>query len=139
MVRTADFRASALDLLRHNSRGMPYIAAGMLIEEAVNLDHALEAWANSLPQEWLYNVYTLSRISPEHEVFQDGVGYSFATWGHTAVWARYQAVHLLVTSLHIQLRSSLEPETHHMPSFSANIEPYRKRIAFLATDLCRTT
>ncbi|KAE9375375.1 hypothetical protein N431DRAFT_333214 [Stipitochalara longipes BDJ] len=135
LIRVAALRSKSLNLFRQKNLGRLLQADRTdVVAEAQNLDVALASWPQDLPEDWRFSTHCIEEYSdtrnPAH-LYSDSV-HSYTTHGHAAVWMRFMAVRLIVSSILIKLLSALLPKT----SINEQIGTLHQNLNLLATDMC---
>jgi hypothetical protein len=106
------------------------------VTEAQNLNDALACWVQDLPGEWQFSTHCIEAFSEttSSDFWYNDTVYSYTTHGHAAVWIRFLAVRIIVSSILLKLLSALPQE----PTISKQVESMQQLINLLATDMCCT-
>lgn len=135
LVRIAALRSKSLKLFRQkNVNHLLRMNKADVVEEAQNLDTALGSWAQNLPEKWRFSTQCLEQCSDTMNsgfLYNDTV-HSYTTHGHAAVWLRFLAVRLIVSSILIKLHSALPQKQ----PIIEQIETLQQSANHLATDVC---
>ncbi|KAI2609212.1 hypothetical protein GGR54DRAFT_389078 [Hypoxylon sp. NC1633] len=134
MVRVAALRARSLCLFlpkSHRFSDQPH--PGDIAAEARELSTALDSWSQDIPDDWNFS----TRPDPTPGLTFDGLAHVYANYGHTAVWSRYRAVHMVVNSIRKRALTRLEQCSAQAVSAKLEQDICLEKTALLATDLCR--
>ncbi|KAI0846957.1 hypothetical protein F5Y00DRAFT_126682 [Daldinia vernicosa] len=135
MVRVAALRERSLCLfLPKSARFSTQPHPGDLAAEARSLDAALEVWSAALPEDWRFT--TRSDSTPDFTF--DGVIHVYATYGHAAIWCRYNAIRLIVNSIRNRALSVMAQCSSQMLSVAPEQDICLGKTTSLGTDLCRS-
>jgi hypothetical protein len=134
-IQTAALRSKSLKLFRQkNVSRFLQTNRTYIVAEAQNLNNALACWVQDLPGEWQFSTHcieTFSETTSSDFLYNDTV-YSYTTHGHAAVWIRFLAVRLIVSSILLKLVSALPQE----PTIREQVESIQQHINLLATEMC---
>jgi hypothetical protein len=141
LIRVAALRSATLKLIRGKNlvRLLQNDHADAVIE-AHKLDVALAEWPKDLPEEWKFSVHYIggSREAAQLDLLYSDSIYFYRTHGHAAVWMRYLAVRLIVSSIIMRLYSAHPQTLSQGTSFKEQIEIKQNNISSLATDMCHS-
>ena len=138
MVRAANLRVRSLILthdatLKSNEQLLIDLAA-----EAQELDDALVSWSQELPEDWKVSTQPspVAMDSSENGLFYSGPVHIFTTHGHGAIWLRYRAIRLIVSSMCNRALSKLVESPFPGDLIVARQALCQKNIESIANDIC---
>jgi hypothetical protein len=135
MIRVAALRFKSLEVFRQkNLARLSRTNKPDVVEEACGLDVALASWPQDMPQGWYFSIHCLveGSESTNSDLLYNCFVHYYTTHGHAAVWIRYLAIRLIVSSILIRLLSALPQE----PSIKEKIKTCQENINSLANDTC---
>ncbi|RDW57195.1 hypothetical protein BP5796_12645 [Coleophoma crateriformis] len=141
MIRVAALRCASLKIFRDENPDplSPCKEVEYATMEAQNLETALTLWPHDLPEEWKFSAISTESSMPSKTNFADtNYVHSYTTHGHAAVWIRYLAVCLIVSSIHMRLLSISSHSKPQRPAFTTQLEACQERIDLLAAHMCRS-
>jgi len=107
MVRVANLRARCRAFLRDNQLDAldRFEKAKEIGGEAQQLDAALDAWSDAVPDEWRFSARPLAASSsaPDSDPPPTGYVHHYASHAHATMWNRYRAVRLITNSIRMRV------------------------------------
>ncbi|KAH8660424.1 hypothetical protein BX600DRAFT_438635 [Xylariales sp. PMI_506] len=142
MIRVTKLRSRFINLMRQSTRELKMQMGTLndLAEEAEDVDFALLSWKQGISTEWEFSKHPVEncRIAAHHDITFGNIIPSYATLSHAAVWNRYRAVRLIVTSIRMKLLNTSQQDQMLEVPLNFEMNSCQETINSLIMDICHS-